>query len=151
MRSEGLDAVKSRLVSRLTGGSDKRAREEERLLGVNVGKNKTSTALADDFVKGIEVCNLKTIVLHIFNPINGYSVLETLHPNETTPYVDWPCLALSYCCTCLLRLMASCTSFRLPHAMQQLGSHADFIVVNISSPNTPGLRALQSKDVCVRE
>lgn len=33
------------------------ARSHDRLLGVNVGKNKTSTALADDFVKGIEVCS----------------------------------------------------------------------------------------------
>jgi dihydroorotate dehydrogenase len=38
-------------------------------------------------------------------------------------------------------------STALDHA-QELGPYADFIVVNISSPNTPGLRALQSKDVC---
>ena len=56
-------------------------------MGVNVGKNKTSTALSDDFVKGIE----------------------------------------------------------------ELGPYADFLVVNVSSPNTPGLRALQSKDVCRRD
>jgi len=30
--------------------------------------------------------------------------------------------------------------------VEQLGPYADYIVVNVSSPNTPGLRALQSKD-----
>lgn len=39
----------------MSAGKDQAARQEGRLLGVNVGKNKVSTALADDFVKGIEV------------------------------------------------------------------------------------------------
>lgn len=30
--------------------------------------------------------------------------------------------------------------------IQELGPHADYLAVNISSPNTPGLRALQSRD-----
>lgn len=80
--SEGLDAVKNRLDARLANGRDETGLERSRLLGVNVGKNKTTTSLSDDFVKGIET----------------------------------------------------------------LGPYADFIVVNVSSPNTPGLRALQGKE-----
>ena len=30
--------------------------------------------------------------------------------------------------------------------IQVLGKYADYIVINVSSPNTPGLRALQRKD-----
>lgn len=29
--------------------------------------------------------------------------------------------------------------------VQELGPYADYLVVNVSSPNTPGLRALQGK------
>ncbi|KAF2671336.1 orotate reductase [Microthyrium microscopicum] len=32
------------------------------------------------------------------------------------------------------------------YCVEQLGKYADILVVNVSSPNTPGLRALQSKD-----
>ena len=34
-------------------------------------------------------------------------------------------------------------------AMERLHPHADFIVVNVSSPNTPGLRSLQTRDSIV--
>ncbi|MHB8733485.1 MAG: quinone-dependent dihydroorotate dehydrogenase [bacterium] len=34
-------------------------------------------------------------------------------------------------------------------AMERLHPHADFIVVNVSSPNTPGLRSLQARDSVV--
>jgi dihydroorotate dehydrogenase len=34
-------------------------------------------------------------------------------------------------------------------ALDRLHAHADFIVVNLSSPNTPGLRALQARDAAV--
>ena len=29
--------------------------------------------------------------------------------------------------------------------MTKLGGYADYVVINVSSPNTPGLRALQSR------
>ncbi|KAJ3105335.1 Dihydroorotate dehydrogenase (quinone), mitochondrial [Phlyctochytrium planicorne] len=60
-----------------------RSLREGRLLGVNLGKNKTSAAESnEDYVKGVE----------------------------------------------------------------RLGAYADYIVVNVSSPNTPGLRALQRRE-----
>lgn len=34
--------------------------------------------------------------------------------------------------------------------MRVFGPHADYVVVNISSPNTPGLRHLQQKEVFER-
>ena len=34
--------------------------------------------------------------------------------------------------------------------MRELGPYADVVVINVSSPNTPGLRALQSRDVLKR-
>jgi dihydroorotate dehydrogenase len=32
------------------------------------------------------------------------------------------------------------------HGVKQLGEYADYLVVNVSSPNTPNLRALQRKE-----
>ncbi|KAI9209612.1 uncharacterized protein BJ171DRAFT_484539 [Polychytrium aggregatum] len=90
--SEGHQAVYDRLKSRIrnflyrsASGSESlpKSLKENRLLGVNLGKNKTSPADSDDdYIKGIE----------------------------------------------------------------KLGEFADYIVVNISSPNTPGLRALQRRE-----
>jgi dihydroorotate dehydrogenase len=63
--------------------SSRRSLLEDRLLGVNLGKNKTSAAEShDDYIDGIK----------------------------------------------------------------KLGKYADYIVINISSPNTPGLRALQRRE-----
>mgnify|MGYP002052070957 CR=1 FL=1 len=31
--------------------------------------------------------------------------------------------------------------------IRELGPFADYLVINVSSPNTPGLRALQQRDV----
>jgi len=59
-----------------------RARLADRLVGVNLGKNKLSADAAADYVAGV----------------------------------------------------------------RELGRHADYLVVNVSSPNTPGLRALQGKE-----
>ncbi|RKP08042.1 mitochondrial Dihydroorotate dehydrogenase, partial [Thamnocephalis sphaerospora] len=63
-----------------------RSHQEGRLLGINLGKNKTSSEdSVDDFVLGV----------------------------------------------------------------RQFGAHADYLVVNVSSPNTPGLRSMQRKDILV--
>lgn len=73
--SDGIDLVKKRLEKR----------NENRgigIVGVNVGRNKTTDDAVDDFVKGIK----------------------------------------------------------------ELGEYADYIVVNVSSPNTPGLRKMQGKE-----
>ena len=36
--------------------------------------------------------------------------------------------------------------FLICHQVTSLGPYADYLVVNISSPNTPGLRDLQAKE-----
>jgi dihydroorotate dehydrogenase len=88
--SEGHDACVDRLQQRdnwLTKRNNhleslQRDEPRYRWMGVNLGKNKTSTDAAADYVAGV----------------------------------------------------------------YKLGTYADYLVVNVSSPNTPGLRALQSKD-----
>lgn len=79
--SDGVEVVKKRLEVR-----HKKIEKEDRkngIVGVNLGKNKTTQNAADDYVKGV----------------------------------------------------------------QQLGQFADYLVINVSSPNTPGLRALQGKQI----
>ena len=60
----------------------KNTSERYQILGVNIGKNKTSTDAADDYLNGLK----------------------------------------------------------------KFGNHVDYLVINISSPNTPGLRDLQKKN-----
>lgn len=74
--SEGHDRVRDRLQQRLSNADTSTG-----LLGVNLGKNKTSPSAVDDFCNGV----------------------------------------------------------------RKLGEFGDYIVVNVSSPNTPGLRSLQGK------
>ncbi|XP_019852949.1 PREDICTED: dihydroorotate dehydrogenase (quinone), mitochondrial-like isoform X2 [Amphimedon queenslandica] len=73
--SDGHYIVKERIMK----WAEQKKQFPRRQLGVNLGKNKTSTDAVDDYVQGI----------------------------------------------------------------RELGGHADYIVINISSPNTPGLRSLQ--------
>ncbi|KNC83454.1 dihydroorotate oxidase [Sphaeroforma arctica JP610] len=80
--SVGVQMVEENLQARVTSGKDAEQCQKQRVFGVNVGKNKASTELSEDFVTGIIV----------------------------------------------------------------LGGYADFVVVNVSSPNTPGLRSLQGKE-----
>eukprot|EP01134_Creolimax_fragrantissima_P007783 CFRG7783T1 len=80
--SVGVSLVKENLEARVLSGMDAQQQADSRMLAVNLGKNKTSTELSDDFVEGIIT----------------------------------------------------------------LGEYADFLVVNVSSPNTPGLRSLQGKE-----
>ncbi len=75
--SDGLEKVKPRLIRRFIEKDYK----YEGIVGINVGKNKTSEDAVGDFVKGVA----------------------------------------------------------------ELGEFADYIVVNVSSPNTPGLRKMQGK------
>ncbi|XP_011404303.2 PREDICTED: dihydroorotate dehydrogenase (quinone), mitochondrial-like isoform X1 [Amphimedon queenslandica] len=80
--SDGHYIVKERIMK----WAEQKKQFPRRQLGVNLGKNKTSTDAVDDYVQGI----------------------------------------------------------------RELGGHADYIVINISSPNTPGLRSLQGKEHLVK-
>lgn len=80
--SDGHDTVQKRLEKRLGNERDASAKAENYVLGVNLGKNKTSPSATEDYGQGIE----------------------------------------------------------------KLGRYADYIVINVSSPNTPGLRNLQGRD-----
>jgi dihydroorotate dehydrogenase len=79
--SEGLDAVAKRLEAYVATRDTTAGHHRAGVLGVNLGKNKTTEDAASDYVQGV-------------------------------------------------------------HA---LGKYADYLVVNVSSPNTPGLRSLQGK------
>ena len=76
--SVGHDAVVKRLTSQNREAQGRKAG----ILGINLGKNKTSTSAVQDYIKGVE----------------------------------------------------------------NFGKFADYLTVNVSSPNTPGLRSLQGKN-----
>ncbi|PWA70132.1 dihydroorotate dehydrogenase (quinone) [Artemisia annua] len=77
---DGLDAVANRLDAQTT--SSNKVKHAQGILGVNIGKNKTSEDAAADYVKGVHM----------------------------------------------------------------LAQYADYLVINVSSPNTPGLRQLQGRN-----
>lgn len=79
--SAGLDSVAKRLDAYVATRELSKRFHRSGVLGVNLGKNKTTEDAAADYVKGVEA----------------------------------------------------------------LGKYADYLVVNVSSPNTPGLRSLQGK------
>ena len=70
------------MVKRLTSQNGEAQGRKAGVLGINLGKNKTSTSAVQDYVKGVE----------------------------------------------------------------NFGKFADYLTVNVSSPNTPGLRSLQGKN-----
>jgi dihydroorotate dehydrogenase len=79
--SQGLESVAHRLKAYVATRNDSIVWHRPGVLGVNLGKNKTTEDAAADYVQGV----------------------------------------------------------------QTLGKYADYLVVNVSSPNTPGLRSLQGK------
>jgi dihydroorotate dehydrogenase len=56
------------------------------------------------------------------------------------------CVCVSVCvclCICICLTISLCVQVR---GVAQLGPYASYLVVNVSSPNTPGLRMLQKAD-----
>ena len=86
------------------------------VLGVNIGKNKEQTDAAADYV-------------------TAQGAIPAARPRK---------LALSEGPVAPSR---AGTDARLQvRGVRQLGPYADYLVVNVSSPNTPGLRALQGRE-----
>ena len=68
------------------------------MVGVNVGKNKTTEKAEEDYVQGARV-----------RPTHPPTQHNTTHPPTHTH----------------------------THPLQELGSYADYLVINVSSPNPP--------------
>ena len=89
---------------------------------MNLGRNKGSASAAKDYCDGVSFPDDGNLSMITESNIETY-VLEKC---PATCYHGW--------------------LFLICHQVTSLGPYADYLVVNISSPNTPGLRDLQAKE-----